>query len=61
MLLFGFLKLGFLVRFISSATMTGFLSGLGLLTILGQTGDLIGAAIRQAYAAAKEWITDNQE
>jgi SulP family sulfate permease len=40
MLLFGVLKLGFLVRFISNAVMTGFLSGLGVLTILGQVGDL---------------------
>ena len=36
MLLFGFLKLGFLVRFISNAVMVGFLSGLGAITILGQ-------------------------
>jgi SulP family sulfate permease len=42
MLTFGFLKLGFLVRFISNAVMTGFLSGLGVLTILGQVGDLTG-------------------
>jgi SulP family sulfate permease len=42
MLIFGFLKLGFLVRFISNAVMTGFLSGLGVLTILGQVGDLTG-------------------
>lgn len=41
-LLFGVLKLGFLVRFISNAVMTGFLSGLGVLTILGQAGDLTG-------------------
>ena len=40
MLVFGLLKLGFLVRFISNAVMTGFLSGLGVLTILGQVGDL---------------------
>ena len=40
MLILGFLKLGFLVRFISNAVMTGFLSGLGALTILGQVGDL---------------------
>ncbi len=40
MLVFGFLKLGFLVRFISNSVMTGFLSGLGVLTILGQVGDL---------------------
>jgi len=42
MLLFGVLKLGFLTRFISNAVMTGFLSGLGVLTILGQTGDVTG-------------------
>jgi SulP family sulfate permease len=42
MLIMGFLKLGFLVRFISNAVMTGFLSGLGVLTILGQVGDLTG-------------------
>ena len=40
MLVLGFLKMGFLVRFISNAVMTGFLSGLGVLTILGQVGDL---------------------
>ena len=42
MLIFGILKLGFLVRFISNAVMTGFLSGLGVVTILGQVGDLTG-------------------
>jgi SulP family sulfate permease len=42
MLGLGLLKLGFLVRFISNAVMTGFLSGLGVLTILGQVGDLTG-------------------
>jgi SulP family sulfate permease len=42
MLLFGILKLGFLVRFISNSVMTGFLSGLGVLTILGQVGDITG-------------------
>jgi len=42
MLTLGLLKLGFLVRFISNAVMTGFLSGLGVLTILGQVGDLTG-------------------
>jgi SulP family sulfate permease len=40
MLAFGLLKLGFLVRFVSNAVMTGFLSGLGVLTVLGQVGDL---------------------
>jgi SulP family sulfate permease len=42
MLIFGLLKLGFLVRFVSNAVMTGFLSGLGVLTMLGQVGDLTG-------------------
>jgi SulP family sulfate permease len=42
MLIFGLLKLGFLVRFVSNAVMTGFLSGLGVLTVLGQVGDLTG-------------------
>jgi SulP family sulfate permease len=41
-LLFGFLKLGFLTRFISNAVMTGFLTGIGVLTILGQVGDFTG-------------------
>ncbi len=44
MLVFGLLKLGFLVRFISNAVMTGFLSGLGVLTILGQLADLTSYA-----------------
>jgi SulP family sulfate permease len=42
MFLFGILKLGFLVRFISNAVMTGFLSGLGVLTILSQMRDITG-------------------
>lgn len=42
MFAFGLLKLGSLVRFISNSVMTGFLSGLGVLTILGQVGDLTG-------------------
>ncbi len=44
MTLFGVLKLGSLVRFISNSVMTGFLSGLGILTILSQVGDLTGYA-----------------
>jgi SulP family sulfate permease len=42
MLLFGILKLGFLTRFISNAVFTGFMSGLGVVTILSQLGDLTG-------------------
>jgi len=38
----GLLRLGFLVRFVSNAVMTGFLSGLGALIVLSQLGDLTG-------------------
>lgn len=41
-LLMGVLKLGQLTRFISHAVMTGFLSGIGVLIILSQVGDLTG-------------------
>jgi SulP family sulfate permease len=41
-LLAGLLRLGFLVRFVSNAVMTGFLSGLGVLIVLSQLGDLTG-------------------
>jgi SulP family sulfate permease len=39
---FGLLRLGFLVRFISNAVMTGFLTGIATLTVLGQIADLTG-------------------
>ncbi len=38
----GLLRLGFLVRYVSNAVMTGFLSGLGVLIVLSQLGDLTG-------------------
>ncbi len=38
----GLLRLGFLVRFVSNAVMTGFLNGVAVLIILGQLGDLTG-------------------
>ncbi|MCB9139925.1 MAG: SulP family inorganic anion transporter [Caldilineaceae bacterium] len=41
-LVFGLLRLGKVVRYISNSVMTGFLSGLGILTILGQISDLTG-------------------
>jgi sulfate permease, SulP family len=41
-LLAGLLRLGFLVCFVSNAVMTGFLSGLGVLILLSQLGDLTG-------------------
>lgn len=38
----GLLKLGFLTRFISNAVMTGFLTGIAIIIILGQLGDFTG-------------------
>jgi SulP family sulfate permease len=43
-LLAGLLRLGFLLRFVSNAVMTGFLNGVAALIILGQLGDLTGFA-----------------
>lgn len=41
-LLAGLFRLGFLLRFVSNAVMTGFLNGVAVLIILGQLGDLTG-------------------
>ena len=41
-MLTGLLRLGFLIRFVSNAVMTGFLNGVAVLIILGQLGDLTG-------------------
>ena len=38
----GLFRLGFLVRFVSNAVMTGFLNGVAVLIILGQLSDLTG-------------------
>jgi SulP family sulfate permease len=38
----GLLRLGFLVRFVSNAVMTGFLNGVAVLIVLGQLADLTG-------------------
>lgn len=43
-LLAGVFRLGFLVRFVSNAVMTGFLNGVAVLIILGQLSDLTGYA-----------------
>jgi SulP family sulfate permease len=40
--LFGVLRLGFLVRFVSNAVMTGFITGAGMLIIFGQVRHLNG-------------------
>jgi sulfate permease, SulP family len=41
-LLAGLFRLGFILRFVSNAVMTGFLNGVAVLIILGQLGDLTG-------------------
>ena len=41
-LLVGLFRLGFLIRFVSGAVMTGFLNGVAVLIILGQLSDLTG-------------------
>ncbi|MBP8272579.1 MAG: SulP family inorganic anion transporter [Sphaerotilus sp.] len=41
-LLAGLFRLGFLIRFVSNAVMTGFLNGVAVLIILGQFSDLTG-------------------
>ena len=41
-LIFGILKLGSLMRFVSNAVMVGFMTGVAVLIILGQTQDLTG-------------------
>jgi SulP family sulfate permease len=38
----GLFRLGFVIRFVSNAVMTGFLNGVAVLIILGQLGDLTG-------------------
>jgi SulP family sulfate permease len=43
-LLAGLFRLGFLIRFVSNAVMTGFLNGVAVLIILGQLSDLTGYA-----------------
>ena len=49
----GLLRLGVLVRFVSNAVMTGFLSGLGVLVVLSQLGDLTGYASEYPNKVAK--------
>ena len=45
-LLAGLFRLGFLIRFVSNAVMTGFLNGVAVLIILGQLRDLTGYRAR---------------
>ena len=47
-LAFGLLKLGSLTRFVSNAVMTGFISGAGVLIIIGQLPNLTGYATERS-------------
>jgi sulfate permease, SulP family len=49
----GLFRLGFTVRFVSNAVMTGFLNGLAVLIILGQLGELTGFPSRFANNVAR--------
>jgi SulP family sulfate permease len=53
MLIMGLLKLGSITRFISNAVMVGFLTGLAVLIILGQLGDLTGFYSDESGALTK--------
>ena len=50
----GLLRLGFLTRFVSNSVMTGFLSGVALLIVLSQLGDMSG------YSSAASWTRGNK-
>jgi SulP family sulfate permease len=50
----GLLRLGFLTRFVSNSVMTGFLSGVALLIVLSQLGDMSG------YSSAAAWTRGNK-
>ena len=52
-LLAGLFRLGFLVRFVSNAVMTGFLNGVAVLIILGQLSDLTGYASQYSNRVAQ--------
>ncbi len=49
----GLFRLGFIVRFVSNAVMTGFLNGIAVLIILGQFGDLTGFQSRFSNSVAR--------
>lgn len=49
----GVLRLGFLVRFISNTVTTGFLSGIAVIIVLSQLGDLTGYRSTEGHRLAK--------
>ncbi len=58
-LLFAVMRLGFLVRFVSNAVMTGFITGAGLLIVFGQVRHLNGydPSGRNALFSFFDWVT----
>ena len=59
MTLAGVLRLGMLTRFVSSSVMTGFITGAGLLIIIGQLRHLTGITYTETQALPRvwEWVT----
>jgi SulP family sulfate permease len=55
MLIMGLLKLGSITRFISNSVMVGFLTGLAVLIILGQLGDLTGLYSDESGTLTRTW------
>lgn len=53
----GLLRLGRFTRFVSHSVMTGFLTGVSLILILSQFGDLVGYPASGANSVAKAWDT----
>lgn len=58
-LAFGLLKLGHFSRFVSNAVMTGFITGAGLLIVIGQIHHLVGfnSSARGPLPTLWDWIT----
>ena len=57
MLVFGLLKLGSILRFVSNAVMVGFINGVALLIILGQLPGLTGYASGESNKVAAAFAT----
>jgi SulP family sulfate permease len=55
MLIMGLLKLGSITRFISNSVMVGFLTGLAVMIILGQLGDLTGLYSDESGTLTRTW------
>ncbi len=57
-LAFGLLKLGHFFRFVSNAVMTGFITGAGLLIVIGQLHHLLGydSSAQGSLATLGDWI-----